>query len=540
MNLSPTDWHTYQGTGSKCELCGCPASPLVLYKRGRLPSARQQHRAVDGPAKWERRATSPAGWRVSPIRRPQADFRQRIERRIAEDVRAGIIKATAMLAVGRKPRGICKALGIKSVRLANWQKRHREFWQECLGQAKTVVQTVRDLPELGRQLLSESAHHAVPNRPPAPCVAPSVSRLALRYQENYKGPLGGTEGTGLTLAEFFVQTYQPLRLLGRKAATVEQYVVTIRQFARFAGRPVHLGDLTDDLLAGFMRWIVDIGDSVATANKHRRNAQSLWRLAYRRRDAAGQRLVPDLPEVDRLPEPKRKVRAWTPQEFAKIIEAAERTPGEYSGVSAGPWWRALLLVLYYAGVRIDAALGIEAEHVEFIEGWAYLYVPAEHQKHRSDQRFKLPPDAVEALRACIRPMGRVFPWPYSRGALFHVYRRIVKRAGFTCGRKDLFHKVRRLSATQVAAKLGRAAAMDHLGHSVMSVTERYLDLSQIPTVQAADVLPRVTGNGRGEAQPSNVQGPLVVAQAIERLPQPETFRQSTPAQGAQAVNNYSI
>jgi integrase len=89
-------------------------------------------------------------------------------------------------------------------------------------------------------------------------------------------------------------------------------------------------------------------------------------------------------------------------------------------------------------------------------------------------------------------------------------RRIVESAGLPAGRRDLFHKVRRTSATAVANKLGRAAAQDHLGHSAMSVTKVYLDPSKITRVQVADILPRpkmprpeapaVAGNGRAATQ----------------------------------------
>jgi len=65
-------------------------------------------------------------------------------------------------------------------------------------------------------------------------------------------------------------------------------------------------------------------------------------------------------------------------------------------------------------------------------------------------------------------------------------------------RKEGFHKIRRTSATRIAAVAGVQAAADHLGHADTAVTLRhYIDPRQMPNMSATKYLPRpqLPGNG---------------------------------------------
>jgi integrase len=193
--------------------------------------------------------------------------------------------------------------------------------------------------------------------------------------------------------------------------------------------------------------VAEAGNSAPTANKGRAHLRAIWRLAYRKKK------VGTLPDVDKLKEMKRRPTAWTTDEFSLILDAAGKAPGEIEGIPARLWWKGLLLMLYYSGLRVGAAVQIETNHISVADGETWLFVPAENQKHRSDQKFKLPPDVADLLRQIIgERTGIVFPWPYRREALCRAYRTVVESAGLPCGRRDLFHKIHRLSATQIAAR----------------------------------------------------------------------------------------
>ena len=182
-------------------------------------------------------------------------------------------------------------------------------------------------------------------------------------------------------------------------------------------------------------------------------------------------------DVSLLPTDKRVPEAWSVDEMRRIITAAAETPGMLCGIPAGKWWPAQLLTLYDTGLRIGALMALESAQLDFETGW--LTVPADHQKQRAEQVFQLQADTLDAI-AQTRPGERreLFPWPFvdERWAVLRKrYRKILQRAGLPTDSRCLFHKVRRTSATLIADALGERAAQDHLGHSSLSVTKRYLD-----------------------------------------------------------------
>ena len=234
-------------------------------------------------------------------------------------------------------------------------------------------------------------------------------------------------------------------------------------------------------------------------------------------------MVSELPQVDRLREPKLLVRTWKLDLFGHLLAAVDRhsytlnTRGEpdpafdgYDGIPSNLWWRAILLTLYYTGLRITAALSIRKADCEMGETESFVFAAAATQKQAADQRLRLPEDATAAIRAMdgYSSSEKLFPFTHTIQSLHLKFSRLLKRAGLPAGPKDKFHNIRRLSATGVAAKLGRAAAMDHLGHSCMQVTEKYLDYTQIPKIDVSEVLPRpiIPGQAAGNGKDSAMNG----------------------------------
>ena len=87
--------------------------------------------------------------------------------------------------------------------------------------------------------------------------------------------------------------------------------------------------------------------------------------------------------------------------------------------------------------------------------------------------------------------GLLFPWPYKRRQIWREFGKILKVAGLPGGRRNQFHKLRRTSATHLAAVAGIEAAEQHLGHSTHGLARStYIDPRFMPSVKAADVLPR--------------------------------------------------
>lgn len=291
-----------------------------------------------------------------------------------------------------------------------------------------------------------------------------------------------------SLKRFFEDSYRPLRLADANPASAENHLTVIERFSWFLACDATVANLTDDTVERFLAWLKRSGMANPTINRYRACLLAQWKHAWRKR------LVDDQPrDVAKFRVAKRVPEAWSAEEVAKILQQAEQVEGMIGGVPAGAWWRGLLLTLYDTGLRIAAAMQLRSTDLN-AERW--LSVPAEVQKQDADQTFRLHPETMTALLAT-HPHERewLFPWPYDSdnhyGVLTKHYKRILKAAGLPLGRRDLFHKLRRTSATAVCDALDELAAKRHLGHSSLDVTRRYLDPRKIRrSHSAAEVMQR--------------------------------------------------
>lgn len=289
----------------------------------------------------------------------------------------------------------------------------------------------------------------------------------------------------LTLREFFQQTYAPLKLTASSEPTRDQYRVALNHLHRSAGRDVGVSELTDDLVAECMAGLIKLGRSPAMVNKTRIHLLAIWRYAKRRG------LIAELPDVDRVREPKRVPKAWTINQIAAILHSARQEAGLICEIAASHWWQALLSVLYDTGLRISATMVLQWDG--FDEHGRTLLVPAETQKQNADQLPALSDDSIDALLAIRGPRPLIFPWPYDRGGpqwptLCCHLRRILARAGLPTTRKDLFHKFRKTHASYI--KRAGGDPTEQLGHSSQQVTAAYLDPQICRRRRQVDLLPR--------------------------------------------------
>lgn len=286
------------------------------------------------------------------------------------------------------------------------------------------------------------------------------------------------------LMEFFETVFLIERLnLTDGAAT--NYRVAIRHLNEFWKVPVLLEDLSDDLLLRFMRHLKASGNqSERTINNKRSAIKTVWAMAHKK----GRAKQPGT--IGRYRVPKRIVQAWTVDEVAKILLACKSAP------AIRCWnyrhWRALVLTIYDTSHRIGALLQTPRSA---LNSRGELLVRAEVSKHFEDKLHVLHPETVMEIGGMYAPAGNdmLFPWPLAKREIWRRFKLILKAAGLTATRRDLFHKLRRTSFTYVYAFLGEDAARDHAAHT-SNVTSSYLDrelvraLKNLPS--AIDVLPR--------------------------------------------------
>jgi hypothetical protein len=134
-----------------------------------------------------------------------------------------------------------------------------------------------------------------------------------------------------------------------------------------------------------------------------------------------------------------------------------------------------LLVAYDTGLRRSALLACRFDELDF--DTRTLRVPAERMKNDCEQLYELSSQTIEAILATLPPRrSKLFPWPFRyERCLYDRYRRILRRAGLPHTSKDMFHKLRRTTASHLAAIAGEHIAIQQLGHRDTSCIGRYVD-----------------------------------------------------------------
>lgn len=277
---------------------------------------------------------------------------------------------------------------------------------------------------------------------------------------------------------FFDDIYRPQKLRGARPRTVDEYRSVCRNFDAWLKAKQGFADLTQvdvDLYACYLADVLD-RSSAATSNKHRLHLNALLRFAVKRK-----RLT-EFPEVEPTRTDKPLPDSWdVEKELSKIIATASKLPGQLkNGVRKRDFWPALLLTLYDTGLRVKAGLALNVEAVDFEAGT--VRTAAETQKGRKASDKDLSSQTISYLVPLVgdRTGGRLFPWPYDNGGeprtLRRHFREILKIAGVSTGSpREMFHKLRRTTATEVWKEQGEAAASEVLDHSAEAITQRYID-----------------------------------------------------------------
>lgn len=291
-----------------------------------------------------------------------------------------------------------------------------------------------------------------------------------------------------SLRGFFDAWYLPAHQLA--VLSVYSYRAAIGSFDGWHKMPVALDELCDELACEWLLALDQAKTPKATSKSYRGNVLTVWRFAWEKK------LIADLPRFVRpIRLPKRVPEAWTLAELERILKSAALMPGYVGPWPARDWWPALLLTIYDLGGRITATMHLESRRCDLENRWALLR--AEHGKTDEDEPFTLSQQATDALRRIWGPREHVFgDWPYDWTqhdwkALTKAYRKILTHAGLPTGPRDLFHKLRRTTGTQVRIVAGRDVAAACLRHKDPDTFSRsYDDVRQGGVVSAADYLPR--------------------------------------------------
>jgi len=305
--------------------------------------------------------------------------------------------------------------------------------------------------------------------PESPDLITFLNKVYARENSNVAG------GSKATLTDYRIQV-----------GTLQKFFDRECQINGEPSRPLRIADVSDPLVAGCMAWMIERGLASRTCNKLRRTIRAIQAFAIEEKEHPGKLL-----RVKKLKESKTKPRAWRPEQISNILSAARGMPPVRRGCWDGRDDYALILFLLNTGTRITATMLTPKSGLDLHSG--EITVPAEVQKHDSDEIFDLLPITIDAIKSMhTSPDGRLFGhWGYDDRVngkwrtLTDRLRHILVRAGLFASteeipkRVNMFHKFRKCFATFMRLKHGKEKSTEACGHSGGTVTEAYWDETQI-------------------------------------------------------------
>lgn len=313
-------------------------------------------------------------------------------------------------------------------------------------------------------------HHAAPDRFP---LSNSVVSRRLRkkvrtqhpeaYQRYTREPLPKTTpiSPDMTLLSYLA-TYLSQRDVSEEYR--RDLLYTVNYFNGWAGDPVRLCDLSDELLNEYLSHAS--GKMAARSVKHHRtNLLSLWNAAYA---ADLVKLAPR--RVRKIKVPRTVPVAWTVEQMRALLKAAENCTGTFHRrwkMKRSLFWRAYLCVAWDTGLRpLDLVL-LRFDQI----GTNGALVHVQH-KTGDVKTCHLQPETMAAVEAIAQPeRDCIFGGVFGIHQIRKQFAKLVKQAGLVGSCK----KLRKSSATAVEC-VQPGAASAHLGHRTPDMARRhYID-----------------------------------------------------------------
>ena len=287
-----------------------------------------------------------------------------------------------------------------------------------------------------------------------------------------------------TLSEFHESHFVPLWIQGRQldAKTEASYGHSIAWWSRLTGDPP-LDQITDHTVASFIASLCKQPGRrgtmmMSSVAKHCRNVDTILQMAgpRSRNNRRGQGLIGeppffDAPRVDQEP----PSGDWTIEEVRAMYLAADgMTVPTIDGVDPVDWWRTLICLAYYTGLRCSALMSVEYSMID--NEW--INVPARLSKRRKGKRQYLHPEAIEHIDGIRRERAIILAWPQlptTKRTVYRRFRELQSVAGITVSRRWAFQSFRKTHLTMLAGlslelEQGLAVAQQSAGHSNRAVT----------------------------------------------------------------------
>lgn len=206
--------------------------------------------------------------------------------------------------------------------------------------------------------------------------------------------------------------------------------------------------------------------------------------------------------------PKKAPVIIPESDFLAMVSACEDPATKFLKRS-GRWWRTLLYVAYYLGLRRGELLALSWRDIDFHH--RELRVMASSSKGRKERVLPLSASLAGLLRdwklACggAGPSAPVLAWPYDdlRG-LYDDWNVIQDKAGIPEDQRYVPKNLRSSCASAlIASQVPTIVVKDILGHATVATTENYYVNTEPARRAVAEVRPiRLTGQDSGAGQGS--------------------------------------
>jgi integrase len=276
----------------------------------------------------------------------------------------------------------------------------------------------------------------------------------------------------------FQETMKPKKVSAITSATIDDYVARRSQADGYEGRKL----------------------SKATINKQLRYLRAMLRVAH------DWGFIPKVPRFKFLKVPQKLPTFLSPEDFAKLYQACDHAkyPAALPNVSAGDWWRGLLMTAYLTGWRIGALLALKWADVDLETGTALSH--AEDNKGKRDALVPLHSVVVDHLRKLMGSFDdTVFPWDYNQRTLWVQFHRLQESAKVKPATKKRygFQDLRRGFATMNAAGMDLFTLQKLMQHKSLETTKLYVNMvDRLKPAVAAIFVPDV---GRGSRVEGNMR-----------------------------------
>ncbi len=271
--------------------------------------------------------------------------------------------------------------------------------------------------------------------------------------------------------DHFVRICKPTAMRRINNRTIDEFAAKRRVEGRSRSKP-----LSSDARRGNSRKADRTGPRIspATVNKELRHIRAMLRKAHKWGH------LTEVPQFEFVREPEKLPTYVSPEDFDSIYQACElaRLPADQP-YGAATWWRALLVLAYMTGWRINQMLLLRREDVN-LEA-AQAVTRASDNKGKRDAVIPLHPLVVEHLGLLTSFSPMMLPWNYNRRTLYHEFQRIQEQGGVRApdGKQRFgFHDLRRGFATMNADRLTADALQSLMQHRNYETTKRYVNMGR--------------------------------------------------------------